>query len=109
MGPIENILGMIPGADKMMAKNPAMGIDEKQLARVEAIIRSMTPKERRAPDIINGSRKRRIANGSGTSIQQVNRLLGQFRDMKKMMRQMTAMAGGKTKMPRGFNPMKMMR
>jgi signal recognition particle subunit SRP54 len=109
MGPIENILGMLPGADKMMKQNPGLGVDEKQMARVEAIIRSMTPKERRAPDIINGSRKRRIANGSGTSIQQVNRLLGQFRDMKKMMKQMTAMASGKTKMPRGFNPMKMMR
>jgi signal recognition particle subunit SRP54 len=109
MGPLENILGMIPGVSKLTQGNQQLGVDEKQMARVEAIIRSMTPGERRDPDIINGSRKRRIAGGSGTSIQEVNRLLGQFRDMKKMMRHMAAMAGGKTKMPRGFNPMKMMR
>ncbi len=114
MGSLESILGMIPGANKLMQGGAMPSVDEKQMARVEAIIRSMTPKERRDPDIINGSRKRRIAGGSGTSTQEVNRLLGQFRDMKKMMRQMSAMAsgkmpGGKTKMPRGFNPMSMMK
>ncbi len=108
MGSLESILGMIPGAGKMM-KGQDLGVDEKALGRVEAIIRSMTPKERRDPDIINGSRKRRIAAGSGTSTQEINRLLGQFRDMKKMLRQMSAMTSGKTKMPRGFNPMKMMK
>ncbi|MBV9469190.1 MAG: signal recognition particle protein [Abitibacteriaceae bacterium] len=109
MGPLENILGMIPGASRVMANNPSVAVDEKQMARVEAIIRSMTPQERRDPEIINGSRKRRIAAGSGTSTQEINRLLGQFRDMKKMLRQMQAMASGKTKMPRGFNPMQFMR
>src|SRR5690606_36871403 len=75
MGPIENILGMLPGMDKIMRSAPKeqMGVDEKQMARVEAIIRSMTPTERRIPDIINGSRKRRIAPGSGVGVQDVNR------------------------------------
>ncbi len=109
MGPLENVLGMIPGASKLMQNNPQLGVDEKQMARVEAIIRSMTPRERRDPEIINSSRKRRIAAGSGTSIQEINRLLGQFRDIRKMLRQMNAMANGKAKMPRGFNPMSFMR
>jgi signal recognition particle subunit SRP54 len=119
MGPLENVLGMLPGMDKLMRNAPKekMGVDEKQMARVEAIIRSMTPAERHKPDIINGSRKRRIAAGSGTAVQDVNRLLGQFRDMQKMMRQMAAMTGGKMgkmpkglpKMPRGFNPMSLMK
>lgn len=109
MGPLENVLGMIPGLSKAMQGNPQMSVDEKQMARVEAIIRSMTPRERRDPDIINGSRKRRIAAGSGTSTQEINRLLGQFRDMKKMLRQMNAMASGRVKMPRGFNPAQFMR
>lgn len=119
MGPIENILGMLPGMDKVMRNAPKekMGVDEKQMARVEAIIRSMTPAERRKPDIINGSRKRRIASGSGVGVQDVNRLLGQFRDMQKMMRQMSALTGGKMgkmpkgmpKMPRGINPLSFMK
>lgn len=108
MGGLESLIGMLPGAAQMM-KGGMPQIDEKAMGRVEAIILSMTPKERRDPDCINGSRKRRIAAGSGTSIQEVNRLLGQFREMKKMVRQMSAMASGKMKMPRGFNPMKMMR
>jgi signal recognition particle subunit SRP54 len=106
MGSLENILGMLPGMNKVMEQSKGkLDVDEKQMARVEAIILSMTKKERRNPDIINGSRKRRIAAGSGTSVQEVNRLLGQFRDMKKMLRQMSAMASGKVKMPRGFNPL----
>ncbi len=111
MGPLENLLGMIPGASKMMAQQGggALNIDEKALGRVEAIVRSMTFKERRDPEIINGSRKRRIAAGSGTSVQDVNRLLGQFRDMRKMLRQMSAMANGKMKVPRHFNPLGKMR
>ncbi|HEX8550254.1 MAG TPA: signal recognition particle protein [Abditibacteriaceae bacterium] len=108
MGGIESLIGMLPGASQMM-KGGIPQVDEKAMGRVEAMILSMTPKERRDPDCINGSRKRRIAAGSGTSIQEINRLLGQFREMKKMIRQMSAMASGKTKMPRGFNPMKMMR
>jgi len=109
MGPLENILGMIPGADRLMQGNKNLSVDDKQMARVEAMIRSMTPRERADPEIINGSRKRRIAAGSGTSVQEINRLLGQFRDMKKMLRQMNAMASGKAKMPRGFNPMSMLK
>jgi len=84
-------------------------VDEKAMKLVEAIILSMTPKERRDPDLINSSRKKRIAAGSGTSVQEINRLLNQFRDMRKMMRQLQAMQSGKMKMPRGFNPARMMR
>ena len=71
-------------------------IDPKQMAHIEAIVLSMTPKERRNPDIIKASRKTRIAAGSGTSVQEVNRLLQQFEQMKKMMKQMT---NGNMKMP----------
>jgi signal recognition particle subunit SRP54 len=105
MGPLENLLGMIPGAAKMMPAG-GLNIDEKALGRIEAIVRSMTPKERRDPEIINGSRKKRIAKGSGTSVQDVNRLLGQFREMRKMLRQMSAMASGKMKVPRQFNALR---
>jgi signal recognition particle subunit SRP54 len=100
MGSLETILGMLPGMGAL--KQADLSVDEKQMARVEAMILSMTAKERRDPDIINGSRKKRIASGSGTSTQDINRLLGQFRDMKKMMRQMSAMASGKMPMPRGM-------
>jgi signal recognition particle subunit SRP54 len=96
MGPLEDLLAMMPGANKMKGLKNAK-IDEKQLGRVEAIIRSMTLKEKEDPDIINASRKKRIADGSGTSIQDVNRLLKQFKDMKKMMKQMMGMTKGKKK------------
>jgi len=109
LGPLENLIGMLPGANKLSVGGAKISVDEKQLGRVEAIIRSMTAKERRDPEMINGSRKRRIAAGSGTSVQDVNRLLGQFRDMKKMLRQMSAMASGKAKMPRHFNPLSRLR
>ncbi len=72
-------------------------VDEHQLVRVEAIVKSMTPLEKRDPAVINGSRRKRIAKGSGTTIQDVNRLLKQFEDMKKMMKQMTGMQAGKGK------------
>ncbi len=108
MGPMEKILEMLPGMPKMPA-GAAPGMDEKSMKRVEAIVLSMTPKERRNPDLMNGSRKKRIAAGSGTSVQEVNRLLNQFRDMQKMMKQLQAMQTGKMKMPRGFNPANMMR
>jgi signal recognition particle subunit SRP54 len=91
LGPLEDILSMIPGMNKV--KN--LRVDEKQIARVEAIVKSMTPEEKRNPQIINFSRRKRIANGSGTSLQEVNRLLKQFEEMKKMMKQMTKMAKGK--------------
>ena len=96
MGPLEDLLKMLPGANKIKGLNNIQ-IDEKQIDRLEAIIYSMTPEERERPEIINASRKKRIANGSGTSIQDVNRLLKQFEDMKKMMKQMTGMTQGKGK------------
>lgn len=84
MGPISQFLGMLPGMNNKVLKN--VEIDEKQMVYVEAIIQSMTKKERENPSIINSSRKRRIAEGSGTSIQQVNQLLKQFEQVKKMMK-----------------------
>ena len=71
-----------------------MKVDPKQMSRVEAIVKSMTTMEKRKPEILNGNRRRRIALGSGTSIQDVNRLLKQFEDMKKMMKQFSGMMGG---------------
>lgn len=85
LGPLENLIKLIPGASKMGLNN--VTIDPKQISHIEAIIRSMTPKERKNPDIIKASRKTRIANGSGTSVQEVNKLLTQFESMKKMMKQ----------------------
>lgn len=94
MGPLDELLSMIPGANKMKGlKN--VQIDEKQLSHVEAIVQSMTKAERQEPGMINASRKKRIAKGSGTSVSQVNRLLKQFDEMKKMMKQMTNMQKGK--------------
>src|SRR6478672_2847285 len=92
MGPLEQIVGMIPGMGNMkaLADNKP---DEKQIARVEAIINSMTPEERRKQHIINGSRRKRIARGSGTSVEDVNRLLKQFVQMQKMLKQLGGMAG----------------
>ncbi|WNB90428.1 signal recognition particle protein [Bacillus sp. NEB1478] len=96
LGPLDEILGMLPGANKMKGlKN--VQIDEKQINHVEAIIRSMTLKEREQPEIINASRKRRIAKGSGRPVQEINRLIKQFEDMKKMMKQMSGMMNGKKK------------
>ena len=93
MGPLESILGMLPGMGnlKQLADNKP---DEKQLNRIEAIIGSMTPQERRRHDLINGSRRKRIAKGSGTSVEEVNRLLKQFVQMKKMLKQLGALQGG---------------
>lgn len=85
LGPLENLIKLIPGASKMGLNN--VTIDPKQISHIEAIIQSMTPKERKNPDIIKASRKTRIANGSGTSVQEVNKLLTQFESMKKMMKQ----------------------
>src|SRR5690625_900875 len=93
MGPLDDLLSMIPGAGKKQLKN--INIDEKQLVHVEAIIQSMTKQERQDPSIMNASRKKRIAKGSGTNVSQVNRLLKQFNEMKKMMKQMTNMQKGK--------------
>jgi signal recognition particle subunit SRP54 len=85
LGPLENLIKLIPGASKMGLNN--VQIDPKQMAHVEAIVLSMTPKERRNPDIIKASRKTRIASGCGLSVQEVNKLLTQFEQMKKMMKQ----------------------
>ena len=92
MGPLESILGMLPGMGnlKQLADQKP---DEKQLNRVEAIINSMTPDERRQHDVINGSRRKRIARGSGTTVEEVNRLLKQFVQMKKMLKQARRVAG----------------
>lgn len=86
MGSLSSILGMIPGVDKKALKN--VNIDERELDRVQAIVLSMTPEERRNPTLINGSRRKRIAAGSGTTVQQVNRLVKQFGEMRKMMKRM---------------------
>ncbi|MBQ3114952.1 MAG: signal recognition particle protein [Clostridia bacterium] len=85
MGPLENLLGMIPGVDAKTLQGAT--VDEKKLAHIEAIIKSMTKKERSNPSIINSSRKQRIAMGSGTNVQQVNTLLKQFEQMQKMFKQ----------------------
>jgi len=92
MGPLEQIIGMLPGMGniKALADNKP---DEKQMTRVEAIINSMTPDERRRQHILNGSRRKRIAKGSGTSVEEVNRLLKQFVQMQRMLKQLGGMAG----------------
>ena len=94
LGPLENLLKLVPGAKK--AGLTSIKIDPKQTARIEAIVLSMTPKERRNPDIIKASRKTRIAKGSGTSVQEVNRLLQQFDEMRKMMKKFS---NGNFKLP----------
>lgn len=96
MGPLEDLLGMIPGVGKQL-KGMQGEFDEKELLHVEAIIQSMTVAERRDPSILNGSRKKRIARGSGTRVQDVNRLLKQFEETRKMMKQFTDMTGKKGK------------
>ena len=94
MGPLEQILGMLPGMGALKDMQQAREqVDEKQMARIEAIINSMTAKERRNHQIINGQRRKRIAKGSGTSVEEVNRLLKQFIQMKKMLKAMGGMAG----------------
>jgi signal recognition particle subunit SRP54 len=87
LGPLENLLGMLPGMDKM----GDLSGGEKQLKRVEAIIQSMTPDERRRPEILNASRRARVARGSGTTVADVNELLKQFGTMKQMMKRMGKM------------------
>lgn len=87
MGPLDSLIGMIPGMNQAALKGAT--IDEKALDRTEAIILSMTPRERTKPDVINGSRRKRIAAGSGTTVEEVNRLLKQYEQMNKMMKQLT--------------------
>ena len=109
MGPIEQILGMIPGMGNLKQMTEARGqVDDKQLARVEAMINSMTPKERRNHQLINGSRRKRIAKGSGATVEDVNKLLKQFVQMKKMLKQLGGMAGLGKKGGGGLGMMKSM-
>ena len=89
MGSLNDIIGMIPGMNQMNNRKLAGSFDDDQVKRVEAIIRSMTPEERRRPEILNGSRKRRISRGSGTTPQDINQLLNQFRQTQRMMRQLS--------------------
>ena len=98
MGPLQNVLGMLPGVG---AKLKDVEIDDNALKKPEAIIRSMTPKERRNPDILNASRRKRIATGSGTTVQDVNALIRQFDQARQMMKQVMNMkkgGGGKGRM-----------
>lgn len=88
------MLSMIPGMGKQM-KGLQGNLDEKEILKVEAIVRSMTPAERRDPAILNGSRKKRIAKGSGTRVQDVNRLLKQFEESRKLMKQFADMSSRK--------------
>ncbi len=89
MGPLEQLLKLIPGAGRL--KIPAANMDPKRMKHVEAIILSMTPEERRRPEILNGSRRARIARGSGRPVSEINRLLKQFKEMQKFMKQMKGM------------------
>lgn len=104
MGPLDQVLGMMPGMNSKALQN--VDVDEKKMGRTEAIIKSMTKHERNEPSIINGSRRKRIAVGSGTTIQDVNKLLKDFEEIKKMMKMMTEVTkhgkkglGGKFKLP----------
>jgi len=90
MGPLDEILGMIPGMNSKALKG--LNVDNRELARIEAIIKSMTKKERDNPDIIDSSRRKRIATGSGTNVQDVNKLLKQFKETKKMMKKFSDMS-----------------
>jgi signal recognition particle subunit SRP54 len=103
MGNIKDLMGMVPGMGQAVKD---ADISNDSFKPIEAIIQSMTLKERQNPDILNPSRKNRIAKGSGTSIQQVNNLLKQFEDMRKMMRMMNKVQDGKMKMPNMGNMLK---
>jgi len=87
MGPLKGLLKRIPGVQSMVPEEALDQVNEKDMGRIEAIILSMTPKERSNPDIINGSRRKRIAVGSGTSVEEVNRMINNLYDMRKMMKQ----------------------
>lgn len=101
MGSLESIMKMIPGLGALAGKLGDMNVPEKELSRTDAIINSMTMKERRNPELLNGSRKLRVAKGSGTSINEVNMLLKKFDQMRLMMQQMMQGGGKKTAMPQG--------
>jgi signal recognition particle subunit SRP54 len=88
MGPLSNVLGLMPGMGKAMKQMRQVNMDDRELDRIEAIILSMTPSERAHPDLIDGSRRKRIARGSGTTVQAVNQLVKQFAQMNKLMAQL---------------------
>lgn len=98
MGPLKNVLKMLPGVNTMIPEGALDNIDERHVNRIEAIILSMTPKERSNPDIINGSRRKRLALGSGTSVEEVNNLIKQLYDMRRAMRQVSQLQGRLGKM-----------
>ena len=100
LGSMQSVLGLIPGMGKYKEQLKDIDFDSKEMKHLEAIIQAMTPAERRNPDILNGSRRKRIAAGSGTRVQEVNRLMKQFTEMRK---QMKKMKGKNMKAPRGFN------
>ena len=99
MGPLDQLMGMIPGVGKNLKD---VQIDDNAFVHVEAIIHSMTREERHTPQVLNGSRRRRIARGSGTTVQDVNRLIKQFQMMQKMMKQMNHMKPGRMKLNMPF-------
>ena len=104
MGPLKNVISKLPGMDKQL-KNVDLDDSDKMMDRMKAIILSMTPKEREKPEIINPSRKRRIAAGSGMKVEDVNRLLRQFEQMQKMMKQLRPGKGKRRRMmPPGMMP-----
>jgi signal recognition particle subunit SRP54 len=102
MGPLKNVLGLLPGINPAMLQ--AAKVDDKKLKHVEAIVLSMTPKERSNPDVINGQRRLRIAKGSGRTVQEVNTLLSQFKQMQKMMKSVGKTGGMGMKLPFGRGP-----
>lgn len=95
LGPLQNLLGLMPGMGKFKEQLKDVDMDSKEIRRIEAIITSMTKAERANPNILNGSRRKRIAEGSGTKVQDVNRLVKQFEEARKMMKKMQSMKGGK--------------
>ena len=95
MGPLSQLVEMIPGMSRVTRNMPTSALDDRQLKKVEAIIYSMTPLERRRPELIDGSRRRRIAAGSGTTPADVNQLLNQFNQMRKMLKQYGQMLSGR--------------
>jgi signal recognition particle subunit SRP54 len=104
MGPLDQLLKLIPGVSSAMKGQQLPSFEDKQFRRIEAIILSMTPAERRNPEIIGGSRKKRIARGSGTNTSDVNQLLNQFRQMQKMLKQLGRVQPGAGRVPGGRPP-----
>ena len=99
LGPLQNIIGMLPGMGQIKDQLKDLDLNSKEVRRIEAIIKSMTAAERQDPNILNGSRRKRIAMGSGTQVQDVNRLLKQFEEARKMMKRLQGLRGGKGGFP----------